>query len=100
MHIGETAFIGLEISPNASNGASQSSSVTVAGTASGSPAAAAGLARGDTIVSVDGSAVSSDSDLTNDVLQQKPGEKVQVVYDDQSGAQHTVTLTLASGPPQ
>ena len=100
VHIGETAFLGLEVSPNAANGTSQTSGVTVAGTAAGSPAASSGLAAGDTIVSIDGNAVSSDNDLTNDILQLKPGDKAQVVFDNQSGGQQSVTLTLASGPPQ
>ena len=46
VHIGATAFLGLEIASSDQQG---SSGVTLAGTASGTPAAAAGLGQGDVI---------------------------------------------------
>jgi hypothetical protein len=34
------------------------------------------------------------------VLTKKPGAKIRVAYVDQSGASHTSTVALGSGPPQ
>ena len=33
-------------------------------------------------------------------MTKKPGQKVSVRYIDQSGAGHTTSVTLGSGPPQ
>jgi S1-C subfamily serine protease len=101
VHIGTTAFLGVEVSATGSSGFGQTSSgVYVAGVASGSPAGSAGLVQGDTIVSVDGQTVSSPSDLSKEMLGLSPGDRVQIVYTDASGAQQSTTVTLGSGPPQ
>jgi S1-C subfamily serine protease len=105
VHIGATAFLGVEVeAAGSANSFGSSSKVTsgaeIAGVASGSPAAAAGLGIGDTIVAIDGQKVSSPSALSKDMLKEKPGAKVQFVYVGASGQQETVTATLASGPPQ
>src|SRR5690242_4534384 len=85
VHIGATAFLGIETDGTSSgsgsgdsggfggfggfgdgsgsNGSGTSSGVTIAGALSGSPAASAGLTQGDTITSVGGQTVSSSSDI-------------------------------------
>ena len=97
VHIGATGFLGVELaSPDSS--ASGGSGLTVEGTLSGSPAAQAGLSAGDVIDSVDGQAVSSQSDLQSAIMQHHPGDQVTIGWTDQSGQTHTSTVTLANGP--
>lgn len=96
VHVGATAFIGVEVSTASSAGSG--SGALVSGVIPNSPAAQAGLAQGDLITSVGGHAVSSPDALTTLMAGQSVGGKVAVSYTDSSGASHTVNLTLASGP--
>lgn len=103
VHIGPTAFLGVEFQSSAALGGSgssgqSSSGATIAGVVSGQPAARAGLVAGDTIVSVDGQPVSSATALTSLLGRYQPGDRVQIRWTDQSGAQHSSTVRLASGP--
>jgi S1-C subfamily serine protease len=109
VHLGPTAFLGVEIAQSTSGGAAdgfgsgntpaQGSGVPIAGVVSGSPAARAGLAAGDVITSVDGHQVTSQTALQHvmdtDVT---PGQSVTVGYTTSTGQQHSVTVVLASGP--
>jgi S1-C subfamily serine protease len=112
VHVGPTAFLGVEVSQSNSgdpgNGSGfgggstppSGSGVQIAGVVHGSPAAQAGLAAGDVITSVDGHPATSQATLqhimANDVT---PGQSVTVNYTTASGQQHSVTVTPASGPP-
>jgi S1-C subfamily serine protease len=122
VHIGATAFLGLEIgsSSTGSNGTggsngfggfggfgdqgnqgsqgSSTSGVSVAGTVSGSPAANAGIADGDTITAIAGQSVSSAEDVAHALVQYHPGNSISISWVDQSGQSHTANLTLATGP--
>jgi S1-C subfamily serine protease len=104
VHIGATAFLGIEVqSANGYGSGGQGSSVSgalVAGVVSGGPAASAGLVAGDVITAINGRTVSSPSAISALVLTKKPGAKITVAYVDQSGASHTATVTLGSGPAQ
>jgi S1-C subfamily serine protease len=93
VHIGTTAFLGVEVDPSA-----QVSGAVVAGVLSRSPAASAGLAAGDVITSLGGHAVASAAALSAALVQHRPGDKVSVSWTDQSGQSHSGTVTLASGP--
>ena len=95
VHIGATAFLGLEI---ASSGQQGSSGVALAGTASGTPAANAGLGQGDTVTSLNGQTVSSSTDIQRIMVGLHPGDKVSIGWTDASGQSQTATVTLASGP--
>ncbi|MBT1606126.1 trypsin-like peptidase domain-containing protein [Curtobacterium flaccumfaciens pv. betae] len=92
--IGLPAFLGVQVS----NTTGTTGGVTVAGTVEGSGAASAGLTAGDTITSVDGTAVTSSDQLTKVVQSHSVGDKVSVRYTDSTGAAKTVTITLAAGP--
>ena len=87
-------------------GGSQGSSGTavagaaVVGIVSNSPAARAGLAAGDTITGVNGTTVTSPTSLTDALVQDHPGERVNVRFTDGYGQSHTVTVVLATGPAQ
>jgi S1-C subfamily serine protease len=97
VHIGQTAFLGVEVAPSASVPSSGSGAV-IAGAVSGSPAQTAGIAAGDVITSVAGTTVTSPNDLTTALQQHHPGDKVSIGWTDQAGAQHTATVQLVAGP--
>jgi S1-C subfamily serine protease len=102
VHIGATAFLGLELASSSQQGSSGvqqgSSGVALAGTASGTPAATAGLGEGDTVTSLNGQSVSSSTDIQHIMVGLHPGDKVSIGWTDASGQSHTATVTLASGP--
>ncbi|WIB69511.1 trypsin-like peptidase domain-containing protein [Curtobacterium sp. MCBD17_026] len=92
--IGLPAFLGVQVS----NTTGTTGGVAVAGTVEGSGAASAGLAAGDTITSIGGTAVTSSDQLTQVVQSHSVGDKVSVRYTDSTGAAKTVTVTLTAGP--
>ena len=96
VHIGGTAFLGVESTANSYDG----SGAVISAVVPGSAAEAAGLSPGDLIISVGGHTVSSPDELSEVVLTQKPGASISAVYLDQAGATQTTNLTLASGPPR
>ncbi len=116
MHIGETAFLGVEISPtgsssggggfgsgfggNSGNTGSSVAGASIAGVVTNGPAQTAGLAQGDTITSLGGKTIGSANALTNAMASYHPGDKVTVGWTDSSGQTHTATVQLSSGPPQ
>jgi S1-C subfamily serine protease len=95
VHIGATAFLGVEI---ASSHSQLSSGVQIAGTAAGTPAAKAGLGAGDAITSVAGQPVSSSTGIQQVLEKYHPGDKVDITWTDSTGQPHTSTVTLANGP--
>jgi S1-C subfamily serine protease len=115
VHIGATAFLGLETSGSSSNSGafggfggsggfggqnsqSGAAGVTIAGTVSGSPAASAGLTAGDTITAIAGQSVSSAKTVAHTLVKYHPGDSISVSWTDTAGQSHTANLTLASGP--
>jgi S1-C subfamily serine protease len=113
VHIGATAFLGLEIGSSSSssgngfggfggqsgqNGQGATSGATLAGTVSGSPAAQAGLTEGDTITAIGGQSVTSAEDVAHTLVKYHPGNSISVSWTDTSGQSHTANLTLVSGP--
>ena len=118
VHIGETAFLGVEINPqggtgnsgsggfgsffggNSGNTGSSVSGASVAGVVTNEPAQEAGIAQGDTITSLGGKTIGSANDLTDAMLTYHPGDKVSIGWTDGSGQNHTATVQLSSGPPQ
>ena len=101
VHLGTTAFLGVEVSANGTGGfgdGSPSNGATVVGTVSGSAAAQAGLAAGDQITSVGGHTVSSSAEIASVLQQYHPGQKISLGWTDQSGQSHTATVTLTTGP--
>jgi S1-C subfamily serine protease len=93
VHVGPTAFLGVEIQDSA-NGAK------IAKVLAHQPAEAAGLVAGDVITSLNGAAISSRADVRRTVLSLVPGETVSIGWTDASGTAQTGTITPASGPPQ
>jgi len=97
IRIGAPGILGVEVEESSSESAEPGA--LIAAVIVGSPAASAGLEEGDVIVSLNGEAVDSPSALSNLMSGRHPGDQVTVGFDDGSGQLHTVTLTLASGPP-
>jgi S1-C subfamily serine protease len=109
VHIGATAFLGLEILPSSvssdpgsggfgASGQGGASGVTIAGTVSGSPTADAGLTAGDTITAVGGRSISTAKDIAQALVPYHPGDEISITWADQYGRSHITTLTLTSGP--
>ena len=98
IHIGATAYLGIGAAPSTGRGAVGESGAAVLGVVEGTPAASAGLARGDLITSLGGSKVTSATDLTSALDQHHPGDKVKVVWTDVSGQSHSASVKLATGP--
>ncbi len=94
IHIGSTAFLGVQT--QAQQGVSGAS---VAGVVSGSPAAGAGIAVGDVITSLDGSTVDSPTRIGALMVSHHPGDTVSVGWVDRDGTRHEKTVTLVEGPP-
>jgi S1-C subfamily serine protease len=105
VHIGLTAFLGIEVEPASGvgggvvPGGSQGVGVVVAAVVTGDPADQAGISAGDAITTISGTAVDSPATLTATLGTHHPGEKVEIGWTDQSGQSHSATVQLASGPP-
>ena len=123
MHIGQTAFLGVEINAasdnsgsggqggdgsgfggffggNSGNTGSSASGASIASVVTNGPAQEAGLAEGDVITSLGGKTIGTANDLTSDMGAYHPGDKVTIGWTDGSGQTHTATVQLSSGPPQ
>ncbi|GAA5180568.1 trypsin-like peptidase domain-containing protein [Rugosimonospora acidiphila] len=117
VHIGESAFLGVEVSAGSQggdqggfggnggggnggggNGGSNSNAAIVAGVVNGSPAEQAGLQEGDVITSLGGKTVDSATTLTNLMTQHHPGDKVNLGWTDTAGQSQSTTVQLATGP--
>ena len=100
IHVGSTAFLGVEVAAGSAANATTSSGVTITQAIAGEPAASAGLTAGDVITSLDGQTVSSATDLQQVLLTLHAGDSVTVGYLSPAGTPSSVTLTLGSGPAQ
>ncbi len=102
VHIGATAFLGIEVQSVGAPGFGDASAsgALIAGVVPGGPAASAGLATGDVITAINGRTVSSPATVSALVLAKKPGAKITVAYTDRFGAGHTTSVTLGTGPAQ
>ena len=110
VHIGQTAFLGVQISTGSTgsgdfgglggNGGSSTagSGAQVAGVVSGGAAAQAGLTEGDEITSVAGHTVTSATGISSTLATHHPGDKISIGWTDQAGQSHTATVTLTTGP--
>ncbi|MCZ4499136.1 MAG: septum formation initiator [Marmoricola sp.] len=89
--IGYSGFLGVQL-------ASDASTPTVAGVVDDSPAAAAGLAAGDTITAIDGTSITTATGLRESIGSYQAGRNVKVSWTDSTGTTHTATVTLAQAP--
>jgi len=101
VHIGPTAFMGVEIMSAdnaAANGVQAGAGAAVAGVLPGTPADRAGLAQGDVIVSVGGNHISSPEALQSALGRHHPGDSVTIGWADAVGQTQSATVVLATGP--
>ena len=99
VRVGAPPLLGVQIQDRLSSRfSSGGAGAAVVGVQAGTPAAAAGLAAGDTITGLDGSSVTSVATLSQVLQSHRPGDKVEVDWVDASGGRHSATVTLASGP--
>lgn len=107
-HIGATGVLGVMVTDTAGAGrharvayrhGSAVPGTAITGIVPGSPAGTAGLAMGDVIVSLDGTAVDSVTALADALAAHHPGDPVQVAWVDPAGQQHSATVVLVPGPP-
>jgi len=109
VQIGPRALLGVDVTDGSqsggqgflggSGGSSGVAGAYVEGVESGSAADNAGIGTGDTIVSVNGTAISSAEDLSDALLNYKPGDTVTVGWVDSSGTSHSASVQLTTGPP-
>jgi S1-C subfamily serine protease len=118
VHVGPTALLGVYISSAGAqtgqggfggggygggyaggSSASTTPGAAVAGVETGQAAEKAGLARGDTITSLDGQTVDSAGALTKLIVGLKPGQSVSIGWVDADGQSHSATVELGTGPP-
>ena len=103
VHIGATAFLGVSVESSSSSvggtGSGQAASgVSIAGVVPNTAAARAGLSAGDSILSVGGHKITSDSDLQSVIEGYHPGDKVRVEWSSEFGQVQAATVTLTTGP--
>jgi S1-C subfamily serine protease len=88
----QRGYLGVAVQQSSGSGA------LVAGIVAGSPAEAAGISIGDTIVGVDGTTVTSPSSLTSTLSSHHPGDTVRVSWVDGLGRRHTASIRLVGAP--
>jgi hypothetical protein len=103
--LGRSGFLGVEVVPSSLFGGATPPSATaptrgayVVGVVPSSPAAKAGIVKGDTITTFAGRAVNSAGTLRIDALDHAPGTKVKVAWITSSGKHESATVTLARRP--
>ena len=96
VHVGKTAFLGVQVQPDAFG----RSGVLVGGDVTGGPVAKAGLGAGDIITALNGRSVASPDALVAALLVHHPGDTITLTWQDRLGTPHSAKVTLASGPPQ
>ncbi|HEY2288460.1 MAG TPA: S1C family serine protease [Streptosporangiaceae bacterium] len=96
VHIGATAFLGVEVSGQ--QGAAAVSGAPIVGAVPGGAAASAGIAGGDVITSVGGKAVTSANGLRDALTGHHPGDTVKVTWQNAQGGTQSANVTLGSGP--
>ncbi len=112
IHIGETAFLGVEVrslstvtpyltaafGTSTKTGTVTKAGVGIVGIIQGTPAAKAGLVRGDVITKFDGSTVTSPDALTKLIEKHHPGDTVKITWTTSSGNHDSATVVMGSGP--
>ena len=91
--IGTPAFLGIELSSTTS-----SDGVAVGGVFDSMPAATAGIKRGSVITSVDGTSVTTSTQLSAIIAKHAVGDSVKIAWTSASGTKHSATIILVAGP--
>ena len=101
IHVGPTAFLGVDVEQNPVTGGSTSTvGLLVTATIPGTPATAAGLQAGDIITSFNNTPVTSPAALTDLLVTMAPGTVALIGWLSPIGTTVTASVTLATGPAQ
>jgi S1-C subfamily serine protease len=92
--LGTPAFLGVEIATTTTAVVG----VPVSGAFDGMPAAEAGIGEGDVITAVNGTAVTTATQLSALIAQQSVGDRVTIHWTDANGGTHSAPVTLSAGP--
>lgn len=101
IHRGPTAALGIEVSQASADDAISGTTrgVPVNSVDPGSSPAVAGLQAGDIITSLDGRPVASHTALTDRLAPHRPGDRVQLGWNDAFDTPHQGVVRLVAGPP-
>ncbi len=86
------AYLGIELDENA-----QVAGALLTTVLKGTPAANAGLEKGDLITAMGGTTITSGDDLSSVINSHKPGDTISVTY-ERGGKKHTVQVKLTLRP--
>jgi len=100
VHVGPTAFLGVEVQVSSGTGGPPVQGAAVARALPGGPAASVGVQGGDVIVGLGSQTVTSAGQLTDLLGRYRPGQQVKLTWVDPAGNTHSALVTLGSGPPQ
>jgi S1-C subfamily serine protease len=106
VRVGPAAFLGVELGDANSSSDSgypgarleESSGAMIETVVDGSAADAVGLEAGDDITALGGHTITSAEDVTAIMADHDPGDRVKIIWIDQSDIDHTATVTLGSSP--
>lgn len=100
VHIGATAFLGVELATGAGAAGNPlgGQGVVVGGVIAGSAADAAGLSAGDVITAVDGTNVASAQALHDALVGHRPGDTITLTWTGPDGQSQSASVTLKAGP--
>ncbi len=93
VHLGASAFLGVQIASSA-----QGDGVHISGVLAGSTAEQAGLVGGDTLVGVGSDSIRTPDALAAEMDSLHPGQQVDLRWVDANGAAQQAQVTLSSGP--
>jgi len=101
--LGQVGYLGVsvtDLTPQIASrlGLNSTSGALVIGVAGGSPAELAGVGRYSVITNVAGTPITSTTDLGNALHAHQPGDQVDLTWLDASGASHTASISLTTGP--
>jgi S1-C subfamily serine protease len=100
VHIGATAFLGVELASGAGSAGAPlgAQGVVVGGVITGSAAADAGLVAGDVITAVNGTSVTTADALHNALAGHQPGDSIKLSWTGVDGQTQSASVTLKAGP--
>ena len=99
VHIGDRALIGVQVEDINGQIAPVSSGALVVGVQDNTGASAAGMKKGDVLVSVDGKPIANSAALRLILVKLHPGNSVSVRWVDATGTRHDANIKLVVGPP-
>jgi S1-C subfamily serine protease len=89
--LGYSGYLGVGLDPN-------NTAPVIAQVMEGGAAESAGIAAGDTITNLNGTAITSAEQLRSLVAKTAPGDRVTVSWKTSAGAARAATVTLGGGP--